>query len=531
MVILKYIYCLIRKSGPYQNSPGVPLLTGFTIGIFLFSIPAQAMLPRGAMLSLFSAAQENQKLKKKDDKVDINLKKKKTEKDEFDEFEEEEKSLGFQFIFNGFVEFENIISTYLYQEPEDINKKNEFRVKLNMQLGNENYYLKLVPNFYFMPFFLSDGLYDDYRYSNKQFTFARNCRMSGEHFELSFNEFFVNVGFEHFRLRLGNQIYAWGTADIFNPTSYINPSDSRELFYKDADENKLGVPSFSSMIFVSDFTIEFVFVPIHVGALSPVADNFWAYHYILGKYNLFEIREGKFKAMDPAGENLGYGLRFAGSVKGVDFSVSLYHGPDNTPMLRPYSYLEDSSDIEVRQEYRTSTNLGADISFKLWKFEIHGEISYSPNKYGVVDEVPDDFVVNDSNLQTLLSDPFRIKQSHYISYALGFNFIWKDLVCAAEWLQSAYFDSSLMEPFNSYFLAMSVSYSFLEELIQLSMIGVVDVEDVGYIIMPRIDFDFHNGVSLKLAYSHIGCKPTDDINMFTIFKKHDIFILGVRYEF
>ena len=87
-----------------------------------------------------------------------------------------------------------------------------------------------------------------------------------------------------------------------------------------------------------------------------------------------------------------------------------------------------------------------------------------------------------------------------------------------------------MEPFNSYFLAMSVSYSFLEELIQLSMIGVVDVEDVGYIIMPRIDFDFHNGVSLKLAYSHIGCRPTDDINMFTIFKKHDIFILGVRYE-
>jgi len=503
------------------------VMTGTAMAFPFFCLHLNAMPLRFLSNSLIDIIQETPKLKQKD-QTPMSLKKKdqpkKTESDDdFDDFDEDETSLGFQFIFNGFVELENFVNTYVHQEPEDVFKKNEFRVRLSMQLGNENYYFKCVPNFYFLPFFLSEGLYDDYHYSESDFTLARNGRMSGEYYELSFNECFLNLGFKHFRVRLGNQLYAWGTADVFNPTSFINPTDSRELFYKDADENKLGVPSLSSMIFLSDFTLEFVFVPFHIGAISPESDNFWAYHYKRGYF--LEVEEEKYQALPPAGENLGYGVRCSGSVKGVDFSVSLYQGPDVNPMLRPVDYLETTSNIKVKQTYYTSTNLGWDLSFKLWKFEFHAEMAYSPNKYGVVDEEKKHSDGID------MKWPWPVKQSHYISYAVGFNFIWNDLIFTAEWLQSDYTDESLMEPFYTYFVSMSLSYTFFDELLKLSLVTVCDVKNIGYLLFPSVSFDFHNGVSLRLAYSHIGSTETDDINVFTLFKKHDILILGVRYEF
>jgi hypothetical protein len=452
----------------------------------------------------------------------------KADSDDFDEFSDEQTGLGFQFIFSGFIELENFFNTYIHQKPEDAVKKNEIRLKLSMQLGNDSYYFKLVPNIYVLPFFFSEGLYEDYRYAETDFMLARNGRMSGRYYEMSFNECFVNLGFKHFRIRLGNQLYAWGTADVFNPTSYINPADSRELFYKDADETKLGVPSLSSMIFISDFTIEFVFIPIHVGAISPVSENFWSYHYRLG---FMTIVEDEYRALPPAGENLGYGLRFSGSASGVDFSVCFYHGPDVNPILRPMKYLEYDKNILVKQEYHTSTNLGWDISYKIWKFELHAEMSYSPNKYGVVDEVPKNFNMTSDNVKRVLEDPFRVRPAHWLSYALGFNFMYDDFLFTAEWLQSHHFDDRLMEPFYTHFLAMTASYAFLDDLITLSLVTVCDVKNVGYLLVPSINFYFESGVYLKVAYSHIGSKDTDEINLFTLFDKHDILILGVRYVF
>lgn len=492
------------------------------------------MLPPEMMFSVVSAVDESAKPKKSSTQIGSSSKKnektrektkEKTAVDDFDEFEEGGSGLGYQFIINGFVELENIVNTYTKQEPGDSNKKNEIRVKLNMQAGSEKYYFKCVPNIYALPLYLKDGFYDDYHYNEDNFEISRNGRISGEYYEASFNECFVNAGFDYMRFRLGNQIYAWGTCDVFNPTSFINPSDSRELFFKDADETTLGVPSLSSMIFLSDLTLELVFIPLHVGAISPVSENFWAYHYDIG---FMTIVEDKYEPLPAGAENIGYGARLAGSFSGVDISLSFYRGPDANPILRPIDYIPETSDILVRQEYHTSTNFGGDFSFKLWKFEIHGEMAYSPDKYGVVDETPTGFTFEDDS--AVLNRPFSIKTSKWYSYSTGLNFIYNNLTLTSEWVQGKNLDKSLMGSYYSDLIAGGISYSFFDGSLDTTLAALYDVKHEGYVLMPSINYKI-NDISVKLAYSHISNSPSDEITMFSLFKKHDILIIGVRYEF
>ena len=445
--------------------------------------------------------------------------------DDFDELEKGSSGFGYQFIFSGFIEMENIISTYTKQDPGDINKKNEIRTRLSMQAGNENYYFKCVPNFYILPLYFKDDFYSDYRYSDDNFKISRNGRISGKYYEASFNECYLNLSFNHMRLRAGNQIYGWGTSDVFNPTSFINPSDSRELFYKDSDETTIGVPSLSSMIFASDFTLELVYVPVHIGAISPAAKNFWAYQYELGFLTLIEK---EYKELPLSAENSGYGARLAGCISGVDLSLSAYRGPDASPLLRPMAYIEKTSDILVQQEYHTSTNFGTDCSFKLWKFELHGEFAYSPDKYGVVDETPDGYVIKDKS--NFLLNPFSVRTSRMYSYSAGMNFIQDKLTITSEWIQSGFADKSLMLPFNTDLIASSISYSFFDNKLRMSMGGLYDVKHLGYVLMPSIYINIDD-VSVKIAYSHMSDSPSDEITMFSVFKKHDILILALRYEF
>ncbi|HPS59018.1 MAG TPA: hypothetical protein PK514_13010 [Spirochaetota bacterium] len=450
------------------------------------------------------------------------------EKDEFvDDFGEDETSLGFQTIFSGFIEIENFIHNYRYEEPGDANKKNEFRAKLSLQLGTENTYFKIVPNFYALPAFGSNK-YPDYVYAEldpgDKYTVARNGRISGKYYEASFNECYVNLGFDFIKFRLGNQIYAWGTADLYNPTSYINPSDTRELFYKDADESKPGVPSVSAMVFISDFTLELVYIPVHTGSISPVPGNFWRYHYNL---SFIELQGNEDTELPVAKQNMGYAARLSSTFGGVDISISGYRGPDTSPLLRPMAWIGLTSDVEVEQEYHISNNAGIDFSFSLGDFELHGEAAYSPDKYGVVDEEYGSSL-GDEDLVLL---PFRIRTSGYYSYAAGFNYTHGKLIFTAEWVQSKYTDKELMAPFYSDIIGSSISYSLFEELINLSLIGAYHIKNHGYILSPAVSFEFDNGLSFKLSYGYIGAEESDEPNMFTLYEMKKIFIVGVRYVF
>jgi hypothetical protein len=411
-----------------------------------------------------------------------------SEEDETPEISEDTSGLNLEI--SGFIENKNIISTYSRQETADINKKNEIRNNLKVQYGGERYYLRIVSNQYIIP----SGFNEEYKYSDG-FNAGRNGRISGDFYEINPQELYFNASFENLRFRAGNQVYGWGTADVFNPTSYFNSYDFRELVFKDDDELKNGVPSLSALLFISDYSLELVYVPVHVPARFAAAGNYWEIRYMEGPFPVYVADRGE---MDISAENSGYGARFGGTFFGIDASLSGYYGPDRDPLLRPCRTVlipNEPVSIEVNPEYYNVTYIGADISMKLDKITLQGELSFSPDKTAVISQP---YTID-------MELPFAITETKAISYTAGFNYYIPlsrilerhegTTVFTAEWMQTIYYKQGLMKPFITDIITGRIEDEFISGRLKPSITCVYDKAEKALLLCRKLHgisrTDFH----------------------------------------
>ena len=453
--------------------------------------------------------------------------------DNNEELMEADDEEGAGYTVSGLLEFENFLSTKRDQELEDANKKNEIRSRLKFRFGTESLYLYTVNNIYFNSSVLFENIGNDYSYADET-EISRNLRISSESAEATFNELYLNAASEMFRIRIGNQIYGWGTADAFNPTSYFNPYDAREMLFKDDDEIRCGAPSVSFLLFLGDYTLELVYVPFHIPMILPSAQSFWFVN--LGQLP-FTVDIEPTDGLGLSPENSGYGARLAGTMKGIDISLSGYRGPDREAVLVPSrTVLIPNKPIVllVEQQYYIITMVGFDFSVNLDKFVVQCEASYSPDKRGVVEQDISDITL-----------PFQVKESHYIAYAAGFNYFIPlnrileghegETVCTVEWTQSRYFDDKVASPLISDIITCRIEDSYLNNRIQVSMTVIYGTRDDGYILWPKLGYDFQNGLLVEISFVSIhgngNADSAFDYSIFDSYSDNDIFMWRIRYEY
>jgi hypothetical protein len=458
------------------------------------------------------------------------------EEDEEEGFESDDEEAEVEFSYSGFIEFENYFNTYSKQEFEDANKKNEIRNRLELRYGSGEIYLFTVSDIYFFPTFIDDQIGKDYHYSQDSGV-SRNLRISNRESELRFDELYINYSEGNLRLRAGNQIYGWGTADAFNATSYFNPYDVRELIFRDDDEWKVGVPSLSAMVFMESFTLEMVFVPVHVPMVFFTEDTFWSIDYLDDSY---PVVFGETHGLDVEPENFGFGGRVSASIKGVDFSLSGYHGPDREPVFVPSRTLlipDEPISLFIEPKYYVVDMVGFDVTTTvLDNFVVQAEAAYSPNKRG--------FVKQDMNNYQDIDLPFEVKKSPYISYAVGFNYFLPlnkllgehegESVFTFEWFQSKYFESELYPPFITDIMTCRYEDSYYDSRVNVKVTGIFEMKNGGLIFWPEISYDFQNGVTAYLSYANISAdeQPSwEENSLFYYFRDDDIFIWRIRYEY
>ncbi|MDY6933506.1 MAG: hypothetical protein SVZ03_04690 [Spirochaetota bacterium] len=448
-----------------------------------------------------------------------------------------------EYKLNGFIEIENVISTYKEQELKDTNKKNEIRKNIKFNLGTEYLKLRMDMNIYVNSNIIDECVNDEYIYT-EDFEVSRNLRLSNKSFEVSFNELFIGFGAERFRLRVGNQIYAWGTADTLNPTTYFNPMNARELFLVDEDEMRVAVPSCSGMIFFNNLNLEIVFAPVHVPMLIAASDNFWAFKYEEEPFPV-NISEPDKLEIDPS--NYAYGGRLSCSIWGTDLSISGYHGPDIEPLMVPmrtnYLPYNEPVTLVVDSKYYITNYFGFDFSKSVGPFTLQFEIAYSPDRSGIVDQGNLEEISDPEELEL----PFVVKKSKYLSYSAGFNYYVPlnrileghegETVLLLEWHEALYFDNELMPPTITDMIATGLTDSFFSSQLNIFIMGMIDTKNKALLFLPKIGFDFMNGFTIDLSYGYIkDFKDDEEINMeeislFSFYRDNDVIILEARYEY
>jgi len=440
-----------------------------------------------------------------------------------------------EFSCNGFIEFESFINTGTGQSFKDKNEKNEIRNRLQLKYGTEGLFLFSVSNVYLFQTYLNKRADDHYRYARDQ-QVSRNLRLSSQEAEISFDELYLNYSGERFRLRAGNQIYGWGTADAFNPTSYFNPSDMREMLFRDDDENKAGVPSLSGMFFLGDYTLEAVFVPVHIPPIMAPEGNFWA--LTIDSFFLPVVTDDP-ERLGVDIDHVAYGARLSTSREGVDISVSGYRGPDRNQIFLPYRILRQGTtpvSLELSPRSSVVTMLGFDLSAALGDFVVQLEAAYSPDKAGIVEQ----------RIATLtdLNLPFETDRAHYISYATGFNYFVPlnrlieghtgDTVLTVEWFQGRYLEGGLYASPMTDIVSCKLEDSYFDGRVKMTVKGIFETKHGGKVFWPEFGYDFQNGWLIELGYAAIrgdrGSSWEND-SIFYYFKDNDVLMAKVRYRY
>jgi len=431
--------------------------------------------------------------------------------------------------------FENYINTDRELHFRDANKKNEFSGRLEVKYGTNDEYLYSVSDAYFEPTFINEEIGEEYIYSPESKTF-RNLRISSRESELIFRELYLNALRGKYRFRIGNQIFAWGTADFMNSTSYINPMDFREIIFKNQEELRFGVPSASGMVYFDDSTLELVFVPVQVATAYPSTGNFWAVKKVENQYPLIFDEPDE---LDSNSKNFGYAARLASTYEGADYSFSAYHGPDREQVLVPYStMLQENQPVSVviQPQSFIVDFVGADFSYTYADFVFQIESAYSPNKSG--------FITQDTDYPQDLVFPYDTRKTDFLSYSFGFNYFipmhkWikghsGQCLFTMEWYQAKYFDDAIFPPFITDFLTSRLQDNYFDDRIHISLTNVVETRRSGIIWWPEVDYDFQNGFKVELGYVSIdgtGKGDVDDDSIFYYYRDNDFIMVNFRYEF
>jgi len=427
----------------------------------------------------------------------------------------------------GFVQSDNFISISPDQEFSGAFKKNEIRNSLDYRLGTSPLHLQVKSGLSLLAHVFSDEINSRYVYSDR-FRVDRNLRITSPSVELNFNELYVNYEIGIVRMRLGNQLYSWGTTDAFNPTAYFNPYDLREFLFKDQDDIRIGVPSVSALITIGECSLELVLVPVHVPMILPEPGNFWGITYREGPFPVTVARPG---AMDVGADGIGAGVQLYMNYFRTDMYLTLYRGPDREPVLRPWGTIIAPNalvSLLVVPEYHPFTAMGVAVSRPVDKFIVQAEFSYSPDRTGVVEQP----YTKDLTL------PFELRRSHYISYSIGCNYLvplgdlfaWHDgdAVLTVEWMQSRYTDGELMKPLFTDILVAQFRDSFFDSRLKASLTAIIDIADGSYSILPAAEYKFKNGVSLMLSCVFIESREGSILGYYN---DNDGVILRVRYEY
>jgi len=166
---------------------------------------------------------------------------------------------------------------------------------------------------------------------------------------------------------LGKQIYAWGTADAFNPTDNLNPYDYLDVL----DNEKLGVWSASARLSLGPSSLVFAVVPFFTPSRLPLPRSRWTPPVPPG---FVAVADDPVRPEQDIGATQ-YAARLRTTVAGWDVSVSYYDGFDHTPSFRQSAFQVAPGVVIPRLTpvYSRVKVPGLDFSTTFGKLEVHGE--------------------------------------------------------------------------------------------------------------------------------------------------------------
>ena len=299
---------------------------------------------------------------------------------------------------------------------------------------------------------------------------------------LQLREAYAYYSDQHWDLRAGRQIIAWGVADALRLTDIISPMDYTEFLAQDYDDIRIPVGALRLRYSREKWSFEAVAIPVSSFFELPTDnDNPWS----IGPLPIGAEPSRKVY-------NMEYGGRLSFFLSGIDFSLSALHTWNKQPVI-----------IDGVGAYRRMTMLGADCSIPLGQFVVRGEVA--------------------EYLDEAQSQPSTRAAS---SNAL----IGIDWYAGNDWSLSAQYAHKYVasgDHRNTGIATFRLSKDLLHNTLALQTFAYIDVTNGGIYNRLSADYALNDQLHAMLGFDYFHA----DKGTFSVYKKNSELFVKLKYSF
>ena len=330
-------------------------------------------------------------------------------------------------------------------------------------------------------------------------------------------------------IRIGKQIIIWGTADTINPTGNLCPSDLSNTF--DFGE-KLGVNSLLMNLYISDFTLNMVFIPVFTPSLLPRGELFNSFMPDIPPVTGTTTGDVTYNIHTPGNaidQSFQAGVKLSVFFFNYDFSLSYYCGRYSLPVM--YKIDLDTirtpglTDIATKSRFPRVQVVGFDFAGSILDMGLWGEAGlFIPEK-----TVTNTYVNNALYASTTILDDI------YVRFVLGTDYTFRNgLYYNVQFVHG--FDSEIGKEYLNDYLITRIEKSFFYDKIKIlpltlilatgNLGNIAGNYGIGY--MPELQYFPSDNLEIDIGALLIGGK---DDNLLARLKDTDSLFLTVKVSF
>ncbi len=341
----------------------------------------------------------------------------------------------------------------------------------------------------------------------------------GNGFNFSLGELWVDYTESFWGIRVGRQKSAWGKADGVDITNVLCPSDMSSFAAMTGDDSKLAVDALRFSLNGNMFTADAWWIPFFTPSSLPLDEGNALRRFVvpasisypipaLNTVLTIPVKINELEKPELAIWNGEYGLKVSGYLSALDLSLYGFYGWEDIPLM-DYSFEINSarqmpSAVNVSGKYERMIMIGADAALPLGETVIRLEAAIFPQRHfqKSAEKIIEEKMAANQAAALSGTSPETVELSvkrNQISGLAGIDWMPSGWTLTAQYYFDYVFEElDKLERQDAYKhgATLSVSKTVLNETMELSLSGLIGLNDFDSMISPSVNYSISDQISL-----------------------------------
>lgn len=328
------------------------------------------------------------------------------------------------------------------------------------------------------------------------------------------SELWADYSSSFWGIRVGKQKIVWGASDGVDIVNIICPSDMSSFSAITSDDEKMAVDAARLSFSADFFSADLYWIPFFTPTKLPLDENSSLRKFIvptsvdypieaLNTTLTLPISLSPFTKPSLSVQNGEYAAKLAFYFSSLDVSFYGFYGWEDVPILdytvcygqpEEHYYVALPNGITVSGEYKRLSMCGFDMSIPLGPTVLRLESAVFPFRYF---QRSSEKIIEEKYTNTEVASS---SQHHQISALAGLDWMPQDWVITAQYFCDYVFgDISDLERTENFThgATLSISKTFLQETLEVSLSAVLNFNDFDSVIYPEIKYSLSDYIAFS----------------------------------